>query len=923
MKRPYIIILLLAVCINATFADNINQRVLTDSLRQFAARHAVLEARVRIKNIRQTPSTLRIETNPSLSGLPFTPALVNDMKDMVRQVTGTPQSVNIEIYTDGYEIEQLIGNYYLPPSQQRKSYTINDTEKPLVFNTTLPYNAPNGLQNKYIALWASHGRFYDPREARWRWQRATLLETVEDLLTSSFTMPYLVPMLENARAIVIQPRERDTQTKEVVMESSEAIGNDTKAWFIPEIPQDGNYAVYAWWEQGDEMSDDVTYTILHDGYKTPVKVNQRMGGHTWIYLGNFFFRKGHNEDNGVFISDMGTRHTDRLAGCRMKFGGGMGSIPRGIGDSATWQVSGLPRWMEAARYFLEYAGIPDSVYRQTRGKNEYIDDYSCRGRWLNYICGDSPAKPDTIGLRIPLNLGIAFHTDAGTCAGDTIVGTMAIFTAHNNDDRTTLPTGASRLTIRDYAQMVQTQVVEDIRRTYAPEWNRRELRNASYSETRNPEVPTIILETLSHQNLADMRYGHDPRFKFTVSRAVYKGILKYIANQYKYDYVVQPLPVNNFAIERQGEDSLKLTWQPTEDSLETTAKPTYYIVYQQTDEGEWSNGLKTTKPSIKLPFRKGHLYAFRVVAGNKGGISLPSETLAAYHHPNNERTALIINGFTRVSAPEYIHYRDSLDGFNPDYYGIPYGKDYALVGKQYEFRRELRWKSDDDPGYGATNQEYIQTLEAGNTFDYPVLHGKAIAKTGYTFVSQSLQYATKKGIKTTYAFTDLILGKQKETVLGTEKQLTDFKVIPHQLQQVLKQYTSYGGNLLVSGSYIGSDLNKNDAEREFMRQVLHCQLLSPNASKSGEIKTDLLDAATYKYFTKPNETRIGTEAPDALQPVGSNTNSIGIYSDTNLSAGVAFKGHYKCVALGFPIESLTSEKQVYRLMLSITNFFEH
>ena len=34
----------------------------------------------------------------------------------------------------------------------------------------------------------------------------------------------------------------------------------------------------------------------------------------------------------------------------------------------------------------------------------------------------------------------------------------------------------------------------------------------------------MLLELLSHQNFADMRYGSDPRFKFLVSRAIYKGI---------------------------------------------------------------------------------------------------------------------------------------------------------------------------------------------------------------------------------------------------------------------------------------------------------------------------------------------------------------------------------------------------------------
>ena len=44
--------------------------------------------------------------------------------------------------------------------------------------------------------------------------------------------------------------------------------------------------------------------------------------------------------------------------------------------------------------------------------------------------------------------------------------------------------------------------------------------------------------------MADMRYGLDPAFRFTASRAVYKGILKFLANRYGCAYAVQPLPVS-------------------------------------------------------------------------------------------------------------------------------------------------------------------------------------------------------------------------------------------------------------------------------------------------------------------------------------------------------------------------------------------
>ena len=101
---------------------------------------------------------------------------------------------------------------------------------------------------------------------------------------------------------------------------------------------------------------------------------------------------------------------------------------------------------------------------------------------------------------------------------------------------------------RDLSDILLTQLQRDIRSTFNVDWTRRSLWNRNYSETRLPAVPSTIVELLSHQNFADMRLGHDPNFKFTVGRALYKAILQYICSQHGKDYVVQPLPVSHFAI---------------------------------------------------------------------------------------------------------------------------------------------------------------------------------------------------------------------------------------------------------------------------------------------------------------------------------------------------------------------------------------
>ena len=52
----------------------------------------------------------------------------------------------------------------------------------------------------------------------------------------------------------------------------------------------------------------------------------------------------------------------------VRFGGGMGNISRG------GKTSGLPRYLEGARYAAQWSGFPYSVYSPSEGKNDYTDD---------------------------------------------------------------------------------------------------------------------------------------------------------------------------------------------------------------------------------------------------------------------------------------------------------------------------------------------------------------------------------------------------------------------------------------------------------------------------------------------------------------------------------------------------------------------
>ena len=553
------------------------------------------------------------------------------------------QKYTCQITADGQTLEALIPNFYrinttldMERNERSVGHRIPLVRKPENENTSL------GLHNRNIALWHSHGRYYEPSLDRWEWQRARLFTTVEDIFPMTFVLPYLTPMLENAGANVFLPRERDIQTNEIIVDNdlstkdseilfhkivprdiptkgflkkdtlynlqnpfllgsylqfSSSEEEDQYMDYLPYFSEEGDYAVYVSYAQSNENISDAQYTVIHTGGETTFLINQKMGGSTWIYLGTFHFKKGKDLSAGSVRLSAKSINSGTITADAVRFGGGMGNIARNpkVENSEILirpKTSEKARYVEGARYYLQYAGAPASlVYNLNEEKNDYNDDYQSRGEWVNYLMG-SPNGPNgnriASGLNIPIDLALAFHTDAGVTSNDSTIGTLAIYSSVKDAGK--FPNDRSKMINRDLSDIIQSEIVHDIRLQFYPEWTRRGLWNKEYSEAWRPNTPTMLLELLSHQNLIDMRLGHDPVFKFAVSRAIYKGIVKFLAFYSNSKYVIQPLPVDHFAIEKTGDKSIKLSWQAVLDSMEPTAVPQKYKVYRRIGSGGFDNG---------------------------------------------------------------------------------------------------------------------------------------------------------------------------------------------------------------------------------------------------------------------------------------------------------------------------------------------
>ena len=957
--------LCLTLGVNFLSAQDIERNVkerLTDYFGRYTVTAKISTPKLKSVDIDYERKTIAIHASESFAYQPFRPETVEAVYNQVKELLPGPvHYYRLTIFADGKPIEELIPNIYRnkKKDKERMSLKTDYKDKAWVKNISRPNEISRGLQDRHIAIWQSHGNYFKNDKNEWGWQRPRLFCTTEDLFTQSFVLPYVIPMLENAGAIVYTPRERDTQKNEIIVDNDTPnaslyleVGSKKAHWattpikgfaqkkaiyrdgenpftdgtcrfipterkkknkdqafaeWVPTLPAKGEYAVYVSYRTLPNSVSDAKYLVFHNGGVTEFKVNQKIGGGTWVYLGTFEFDKGNNDYGMVVLSNESSEHGVVCADA-VRFGGGMGNIERG------GKTSGLPRYLEGARYSAQWSGMQYEVYAGRKFENVYADDINTRSNTINYLSGGSVYNPQQPGLGIPLEMTMALHSDAGCSKTDELIGSLGIYTTDFNNGK--LNTGIDRYASRDLADILLTQIQKDIYSSYNLSWTRRSMWNRNYSETRLPATPSTIIELLSHQNFADMQLGHDPNFKFTVGRAIYKGILQFVAGQHDKEYVVQPLPVSNFAIRfGKKKNTLELSWKGENDPQEPTAQPREYIVYTRIGYGGFDNGTLVSKTSHTVKIEPGLVYSFKVTAVNRGGESFPSEILSAYKAKRERERVLIINGFDRVSGPAVINTFDKA-GFDLEQDpGVPYLSNISFSGAQIGFDRAQAGKEGEGSlGYSGSELEGMKI--AGNTFDYPFIHGKAIQAAGkYSFVSCSDE-AVENGTVTLedYPVVDYILGMEKEDPVHK----VYYKTFSSAMQRIITSYCQSGGNLFVSGAYVGSDMSGTQGNREFTEKILKYGYQSSMTDKSSNRINGL--GRTITIPRAPNETSYAVPAPDCIVPVDT-AFPVFTYVPGNQSAGIAYKGNYRTFVLGFPFESIQSEADRATIMAGILGFF--
>ncbi len=956
---------------------------------------------LKARSIEVVDDSIKVDMSENFGDVPFTRESVSRLKSDIKTVMGDDySSSNVYLTIAGNDIENYFSEF--EATYQRKHNA---------FVTPIDENRhyEKGLSGNIVAVWPSHGWYFEPYLNRWEWQRARMFQTVEDMYTHSYMIPFIMPMLENAGAYVWDARERDTHNFGAVVDNdgghaqkSYHENNGKKKWkkgdghgfayhrneykdfenpfeegtyrmveaeternklatcsWDVEMPEAGTYAIYVSYKSLPNSAHDATYTINSLEEPRQFVVDQTMAGGVWVYLGSFQLAKGLNKDV-VTLTNKSSEKNAVITADAIKVGGGKGNIVRRValptpentaiaeknGDTKYLGKEGIdyqyvgsgdhPWFHLGSRYFLQWSGFPHKVYSTSDGINDYVDDYRSRGEWVNWLAGGSDVLPGKPGLKVPVDVSFCLHTDAGTTQNDDIIGTLLIYcTTKNGKQFGKYENGTPRELSRQFANIVSTEVVNDIRAKYEPNWTRRGMWDKSYYEARVPEVPALLMELLSHQNFADMKYGLDPQFRFDVSRAIYKGIAKFIAKRDHRECVIQPLPVNSFAINKVSDNLFMLNWQPTPDPLCSSADAKKYIILEQVGDGGFKEIDVTDQLFCSVLISDNEIHSYKIIAMNDGGRSFPSETLSVGVARDSKGTVMVVNNFTRVSGPDWFDSGKMAGFYDNKDHGVPYMEQINYLGSQFEFRRHLQWRDDDAPGFGACRSNHETENIAGNTFNYPAIHGKAIMKAGYSFVSTSAK-ALENGTAEVgdCKLIDIIMGKQKEIPTGRGAKPSRFKAFTPGLMNAITGLTRNGASVLMTGAFVGSDIwdkeNPSGSEKNFAQNVMGYTWVDGRATLMGEAYSvptalKMSDGMTSLTFHNTlNSDFYAVESPDAIKASDSKGATILRYKENNIPAGIASsRSGYKTVVVGFPFETIKNESERNEFMQRVLNFFEN
>ncbi len=787
-------------------------------------------------------------------------------------------------------------------------------ESPLPAPTDMPLDAPGAtsgaLTQRHIYVSQGHGWAWTETEwwERWATQRGNTWGIVEDFVNAEAINQYLVHYLRNAGATVHTVREADMQSAWVIVDDGDGtdhpangryeevgefatstapgfrnfqapypsgtnpmlLGESRYAYttstpqafarWTPNVPENGEYAVYVSYAASANRSHAAHYVVNHAGGSADYVVDQTRHGNTWVLLGTHYFYAGTHWDTGsvhlTSVTDTNIGETVVSADA-VRLGGGMGVIARGTGSGLTdGPTSGRPRWEECSRYAAQFNGAPESVYDYSSSDNK--DDVGTRSR---YAAWQHEAGEDAVF--------VSWHTNAPNPG----VGTSTYVYGPNEPNGDYLFTGTTGSDV--LAEFLHHEVVQDIRNGYDEGWTDRGIRSAWFGElnpSHNDEMPAALVEVAFHDTESDCQKLQDPRFRQLAARAFYQAIVRYFAWQDGSEPVFLPEAPAGISLISTGPGFARLTWTPSPtDTLELGGDAaTGYRVYASDDGRAFDGGLDvgdtTTYDLIGLPAATTRFY--RVTATNAGGESFATPVVAIRQDEFGQKGALIVGAFDRLDRHAQIP------------------EDLAP------------WD------LGTVNHMFLSRM---NRFDYVVEHASALAAADMPFDSAWHDAPLTLDLLLDYSLVDWWCGEQSTRLESLAQDELD----------LLSAYVTQGGRIIVSGSEIGWDLvaNGSPQDQAAFGTLFQAHYLGDDAgSYTIALPSGLaisLDDGTHGTYD--------VDYPDLIGPLGQ-ASAVGTYEgDPARPAGSIYRlaNGAGAALLGFPLEAVHPQAARHQLMAQL------
>jgi hypothetical protein len=773
---------------------------------------------------------------------------------------------------------------------------------------------PTGpLTGKIVYTSGGHGWDWNSSLNRWATDRPEY-QLVEDFGNQE-QMSYYIDYLFRAGATVVPMRPVGRQINEVVVDNDLTSVTYTGAWsdsttgarwydedygavadsvryrfanvnsssetatatYTPNIAAAGQFPVYTWVSPGTNRTLQ-TYEINHSGGQTQVKVDHRMVGNGWVYLGTYHFNAGSSAANGsVQISNFSTGGGSVVIADAIRFGNGMGDLPDGDGGIGTGTISGYPREDENSEHWL-YRGFGQGASPST----VFSGNVSAPSDMAEYM--NQNANP------FGTSVYVGFHSNGTTGNPDTASarGAVGLITS----------SGATPHQA-DLALYLGRQINQDgqaLNGVFEHNWSTRTTHTftSGFGEIdlgADAEMDATIIEVGFHDNIQDGALLRDPKVRDQLARSVYQGTLEYFDN-----WGGLPSPTSlptaptivHVVSNSSGQVTINWAAGAATPAAVHGAAATGFRIYASSDGYGFDGGTTVAGGGTTSATLGGYdptlPYYFKVVATNAGGESHESEVVTVLPS-GGVKQVLVVNGFDRLDRFQDFDYP------------------YAYTGDGVVDRAWSRYN---------------------NSFDYVVqIHSAIAASKPGVHVASTSNEAVISGAVNLNDYDTVIW------ILGTESEANDTLNATEQTK--VANFINAGGNLFISGSEIAFDLDQQNNGRSFFETTLKGNFVSNSAGTN----TATADAggifagmSSFAFSTGNAFSSLDSQTykVDSADVIAGQAGAVTALSYNNGAGPAAIQvqgtgGAGSIVMFGFPFEAMTSAARRQTAMGRILDFF--